>query len=470
MSEPFLRDGIVAQAVEEVVSQGVTYFSAAENFGTKSYQGVFVPGTAPSGITGTAHDFSGGSGDIYQSISLTEGSYIIVLQWDDGTGSPVTSVDLDIYLSKDNGNKLFGFNRVNTGGDAIEVLPFTVSGGDAQANLLIIKASGTDNVYLKYVIFRGDITVNEYFSGSSTIVGQANAENAIAVGAVLYSNTPAYGVNPPTIASFSSRGGTPVNGVARIKPDIAAPNGVNTTVDLGGFNIDGDLFPNFFGTSAAAPHAAGVAALLIEAKSKYYDADLSPVELRGILQGSSIDMDSPGFDFSSGFGFIQADAALGTMANPSPVITGIYYDTTLVPGLEPIPISVTGNYLTSGSVIYFNGELLESGTILVNDTLLTGIIPVFDERYPAIQVFNPPLPQTNGTDGGLSNPLYFTTRKTIVITIDDKTKKYGEVLPEFTASYSAEGIEGTVTLEEEGLSSRRCAKQCWLMGNCSSVK
>ena len=40
---------------------------------------------------------------------------------------------------------------------------------------------------------------------------------------------------------------------------------------------------------------------------------------------------------------------------------------------------------------------------------------------------------TNGTDGGLSDPIYFTDKETILITIADKTKTYGEVLPELTA-------------------------------------
>ena len=456
--EPFLDDGIVAQAVEEVVSEGVAYFSSAGNFGTNSYQSNFNPSAPPTGLTGLAHDFSGGSGDIYQSISLTEGNYTIVLQWDDGTSYYSTGTDMDIYLARENGSTLFGFNRDNTGGAAVEVLPFNVSEGDAQTNLMIIKAAGASDVLLKYVIFRGTITVNEYFTGASTITGQANSVNAMAVGAVLYSNTPEYGVNPPTIASFSSRGGTPVDGVVRIKPDFTAPNGVNTTVDLGGVNIDGDEFPNFFGTSAAAPHAAALAALIIQAKSKFYDDDISPTELRGILQSSAIDMGTAGFDFATGYGFLQADAALGTLANPSPVITGIYYDTTLVPGVDPIPISISGQYLTDGSVIYFNGEPLTSGTTNIGDSILTGTIPVFSDLYPEIQVYNPPLPGTNGTDGGLSNPLYFTTRKTIVVTIDDKAKKYGEVLPVFTAAYAVEGPDTTTTLEGEGLDSASIAR------------
>ncbi len=38
ITEPFLQDGVVAQAVDEVTSQGVSYFSAAGNYGNSSYQ------------------------------------------------------------------------------------------------------------------------------------------------------------------------------------------------------------------------------------------------------------------------------------------------------------------------------------------------------------------------------------------------------------------------------------------------
>ena len=130
---------------------------------------------------------------------------MLVLQWVD---SQQAKNDFDIYLANDNGTTLFGFNRVNTGAEPIEILPFIVQGGGATTNILINRASGTENPLIKYVVFRGDMVVNEYNTGNSTIVGQANSAGAITVGAVKYDNTPYYGVNPPTIASFSSVGGT----------------------------------------------------------------------------------------------------------------------------------------------------------------------------------------------------------------------------------------------------------------------
>ena len=265
ITEPFFSDGIISNAVDKVVARGVTYFSAAGNFGKKSYSATFKPSAVqgPAGLTGAFHDF--GTGDIYQKISLAEGNYVIVMQWADASNA---LNDYDVYLANDNGTTLFGFNRNNTGTVPIEILPFTVKPGGASTNILITRASGTQNLQVKYVVFRGDLAILEYNTGTSTIVGQANALGAITVGAVLYSNTPYYGVNPPTIASFSSAGGTPVNGIVRSKPDVTAPNGVNTTVPLSTFDLDGDGNFEFYGTSAAAPHAAAVAALLTEAKKK----------------------------------------------------------------------------------------------------------------------------------------------------------------------------------------------------------
>src|SRR4029079_5509523 len=104
ITEPFFTDGTVAQAVNEVVANGVSYFSAAGNYGNIAYQSSFNSVAAPNGLAGTAHNFNNTGGtDIYQSISLTPGTYTIVLQWRDNVyslgQSPTGTVnDLDFYL------------------------------------------------------------------------------------------------------------------------------------------------------------------------------------------------------------------------------------------------------------------------------------------------------------------------------------------------------------------------------------
>ncbi|KAF0239979.1 MAG: subtilase family, partial [Chitinophagaceae bacterium] len=81
ITEPFYKDGVIAKAVDEVVANGITYVSAAGNYGSKAYESTFVPGAAPAGMTGQAHVF--GSGKVFQKLSLAPGNYTIVLQWDD---------------------------------------------------------------------------------------------------------------------------------------------------------------------------------------------------------------------------------------------------------------------------------------------------------------------------------------------------------------------------------------------------
>ncbi|MGH9891872.1 MAG: S8 family serine peptidase [bacterium] len=104
-----------------------------------------------------------------------------------------------------------------------------------------------------------------------------------------------------------------------------APSGVNTTffqsTDVEGISdVDGDGFPNFFGTTAAAPHVAGVAALL-----KDLNPAASPDEIYNVLKAAAIDMDDPatpgfdtGFDFGTGFGLIRADVTFGPPPGPPP--------------------------------------------------------------------------------------------------------------------------------------------------------
>jgi len=296
ITEPFLRDGVVAKVVDSVVGAGVTYFSSAGNFGSKSYEGTFVGVTNTALVPGAqVHRFGSSNAEIYQTLKVKPGSYTIVLQWDDqfhslGTGG--VQSDLDLYLVGSNGYTLFGFNRSNLFGDPFEVCPFTVS-EETSVRLIVARAAGAGTVRFKYIIFRGEATIQDYVSGTSSIVGHPNAAGAIAVGAMLYANIPSVTTVWPGVASFSSRGGTlttqPTGSVQRNKPEIIGPNGVNTTVNLGGASFDdGDDYPNFFGTSAAAPHLAAVGALLIQAKKKFgLQTNVLPSEIKQHLTSSA---------------------------------------------------------------------------------------------------------------------------------------------------------------------------------------
>jgi hypothetical protein len=455
ITESFFKDGRVARAVDYVKSQGVSYFTAAGNFGSRSYENLFLGATAPAGITGTAHNFGGG--DIYQNVLLRPGIYTIVLQWEDdiySLGETVdggTNNDLDIYITDNSGRILFGFNRDNRGGDPLEILSFSVSSAvtSVAANIMVVKANtNTDNIRFKYVIFRGEGDILEHNTGSSTITGQGNALGAITVGAVLYSNAPAFG-GTPSVSSFSSKGGTTVYNAVRNKPDICAPNGVNTTVTMGP-DFDGDGYSNFLGTSASAPHAAAVAALLIQGKMKFTGQNLSPDQLKALLKLTALDIGPAGFDFTAGSGLVQADSAMRTFAAPTPEATALVYNTLIIPGTTRFELRVTGKYLSYRTKIYFRGLPLE--TTVIGTTEARAYIDPFIGN-PAIQLYTPPI---NTIDGGLSNSLYFFSpvKKNITVIADFQTKKYGEALPAFTTTILVNGDslhKTNLTREQLGL-------------------
>src|SRR5439155_6936209 len=95
-------------------------------------------------------------------------------------------------------------------------------------------------------------------------------------------------------------------GIVRDKPDIAAADGVATTVP--GFNP-------FFGTSAAAPHAAAIAALI-----KSYNPGLTADQIRLALTNTAIDIEGPGIDRDSGWGICNPFGALTSIPPPLPLL------------------------------------------------------------------------------------------------------------------------------------------------------
>ncbi|MBF2013934.1 MAG: S8 family serine peptidase [Rivularia sp. T60_A2020_040] len=346
-AEPMFQDGIIAQAVDTVVANGVSYFSAAGNYGRNAYESAFNPSGFRLDGFGEFHDFDPGADvDTLQSITVPQGSrFSISFQWDSpffsvsgGAGSPN---DLDIFVFDSTGRfVLDGSDDPNISGDPLEVFSFFNDGsyGTDQFNIAISNFNGPNPNLMKYVVLGSSTTINEFDTASGTLYGHANANGAQAVGAASYQDTPRFGTNPPILEDFSASGptpilfktdGTPTNEL-RQKPEIVAPDGTNTTFFQS--DTDGDGFPNFFGTSAAAPHAAAVAALMLEAAP-----GTSPADIYTALENTALDMDDPstpgfdtGFDNASGFGLIQADKVLQQLVgNPNPIFTTDINGTTV---------------------------------------------------------------------------------------------------------------------------------------------
>jgi hypothetical protein len=402
-AEPFFEDGIVAQAVDEVVAKGATYFSAAGNQGRYSYEASFRnSGIEPFGPDyGVAHDFGGG--DIFQEITIPkEGTLLLILQWDDPfysvSGNGAKS-DIDFFLLNDEKDSILtGSIDDNIGNDPIEGFYFENTGEETTFNIVITKSGGPAPKIIKYIDFEGYISFNEFNTSGSTIFGHSNAKGAIAVGAVRYNRTPAFGVNPPIIEAFSSAGGTKIyfnsqgkrkNPEIRHKPEITAPNGGNSTFFIPGLDYEGDGFPNFFGTSASAPHAAGVAALILNAAAK---SSNEKADVEWALKQSAIDMDDPlsdhfdvGFDYVSGYGFVQADLAIAAALRGKKKVNYLALYPTCsddptskrqwkIKNPNPFSVNVTANVLNSDENIYV---LAKPGETFFSTKAIDGLNLVF---------------------------------------------------------------------------------------------
>jgi PKD repeat protein len=366
-AEPMYQDGIVAQAAAGCVASGVPYFSAAGNQSNRGFRQVFRDinpaddlSTTPTG--NDLHDWGGGDG--FLDLTLPPASTVrVVLQWNQPFASVSPSngaqVDLDLYITPAPDAAGLSTPIVssigqqgstgNPRGDAIEIVSVSNVGSSPMSVYLAIEhhdgsqgmipQDSTTPLEFRLVFFESNFRqtsiqgILDHTSafGGPTMYGHAVAPGVASVAAVPWFDTQMF--NPeftPSAATdpedFSSRGGAisvqfNASGafVPRTshEPDIAAVDGNNTTffgftLNLDGYEGEPDTFPNFFGTSAAAPNAAAVAALMRE-----YHGALTPAEILAAMVNTAIDITGTraavGRDDVTGAGLIDANAAIGAL-------------------------------------------------------------------------------------------------------------------------------------------------------------
>lgn len=145
---------------------------------------------------------------------------------------------------------------------------------------------------IRWVGFSG-IRPQEHFSYLSPVTyGHNSARGAISVAAYPFFRPfiPEFFTSPgPSTIYFNRNNRRLAKPEVREKPDVAAMDGANTTFFFEDALEDEDTLPNFFGTSASAPHAAAIGALVLQAAGG--PGRVKPKQMKRILQRSAFPHD-----------------------------------------------------------------------------------------------------------------------------------------------------------------------------------
>jgi hypothetical protein len=324
--EPMYQDGVIGAAVEDVSAQGVTYFSSAGNENAivggqavGSYEApAYRPTSCPASVVASdpgvldCHNFNpdpNGTADNTYGIS-NNGHIQYVLGWNEPQFGITTDLDLCI-LNHTTGSVLFcsATNNLQT------QKAFESFGGSASGSfdLVVARHAGSGTPRFKLISFRSALTAVEYSTSSGgdvvgpTIFGHNASRSGATVAAIPYSDA-------TTLEPYSSRGPAtycwgPVVGTA---PAAALPSCETATVDMSATDgVQNSFFGGlvggvhrFFGTSAAAPHAAAIAALIWQERPC-----LRASQVMQAMTSTGQPVGSFGPDAAGG-GRLDADAAL----------------------------------------------------------------------------------------------------------------------------------------------------------------
>lgn len=341
-SEPFFQDGPVSVAVNDVTASGVVYYSSAGNsnsiVGGRDVAGFEAPsfrssGSCPLGLPPYATqcmDFDPGAASD-NSFGITIGAnrtLRVALQWAEPQFGVAT--DLDAYLRNAAGVVVASSESDNATTDKpFEFLSFeNLTGAPQDVTLSVNRYSGSASPRLKFIALGGPSTVVgwEYPTSTGgdligqTIFGHNGAANAVSTAAVPYDNS-------AVIEPFSSRGPVtlyyaPVAGTAPApalvaaqtlaKPDLAATDGATNSFFPSGVGS------RFYGTSAAAPHAAAVSALQLDRNPAATVAEIKSAQLSTADPVGGFGPNAAGAGLVDALGAVGATPPAGSSTPPPP--------------------------------------------------------------------------------------------------------------------------------------------------------
>jgi len=269
--------GTLCETTNSAQTAGILWVNAAGNYRNSHYLGVFSDTDAD-----LRHEFAAGQN--YNTIDLTSGDAVtLILNWDD---YPTTKTNYDLFLydgDPDAGGTLVASSTNDQGNGRInfpypyEDLVYTA--GKTGTHYIVVKNTGKSTASYRLTLFSFTSSFGVKTRASS-LAQPADCASVLAVGATNLSDSP---------EGFSSEGPT-TDG--RDKPEISAPDRVATS-----------LSSSFAGTSAASPHAAGAAALVLAAHPLF-----SVTQVRNELTATAKDVLPAGFDYRTGYGRISLDA------------------------------------------------------------------------------------------------------------------------------------------------------------------
>ncbi|HET8628906.1 MAG TPA: S8 family serine peptidase, partial [Thermomicrobiales bacterium] len=264
--------GPYADAVNYARGKGVFFVKSAGNEGEGHYAGTYNDANHDNW-----HEFAPGVEAL--PVRADTNALQIDMTWDAWTGDPV---NYDLYVYATDGTLIASSRNDQDAGKApIEVVVARAKAG--QTYYLRVRGVGENVRAVPLEIFTKNSTVLQYGTPRGSISTPGDAKGAFTVGASLWKND--------QLEEYSSQGPTVDQ---RLKPDLTAPDQVSSVSFSKG---EGTAFA---GTSAAAPHVAGAAALVFNAQQ-----GATADSVAQFLESRAKDLETPGPDDESGYGRLQ---------------------------------------------------------------------------------------------------------------------------------------------------------------------